>query len=122
MTGLLVVAHGSRKQASNDEVLALANRIEAIADGVFNWVRCAFVQFAAPTFETQIEDLVQCGASTIVVYPHFLGSGSHVSKDIPQLVKAAGELYPHVQIRITPHLGKIDGIQRLILNQAKEFV
>jgi sirohydrochlorin cobaltochelatase len=122
MNALLIVAHGSRKQESNEEVMALVGQIEEMAEGVFDWVRCAFVQFATPSFDSQIEDLVKRGATTVVVFPHFLGSGSHVSKDIPELVKKAAEEHPGLRLRTTPHLGKISGVTGLIFNQAKAFL
>ena len=122
MKGLLIVAHGSRKKASNEEVIALVQQIAEMAAGVFDAVRYAFVQFTLPSFDTQIEDLVKSGATTIVVFPYFIGSGSHVSQDIPHLVKEAEKKYPGVDIRVTPHLGNIAGIKGLIFNQVKEFL
>lgn len=122
MNGLLIVAHGSRKPESNQEVFELTTRIEAMAAGDFDLVRCAFMQFADPTFEAQVESLVAYGADTIVVFPYFIGSGSHVTADIPALVEAAVDRHPDVSIRVTPHLGNMDGIQELILEQVRPFL
>lgn len=121
MNGLLIAAHGSRKQPSNDEVLALAGQIGQLAEGVFDRVLCGFVQFAAPSIETQIEKLVADGVDDIVLFPHFLGSGSHVSEDIPRLVRATENRHPGVRIRVTPHLGELDGLAELILDRVGEF-
>lgn len=122
MNALLIVAHGSRKPESNQEVFELATRLESMAPDAFDFVRCAFMQFASPSFDAQIEDLIDHGADTIVVFPYFIGAGSHVTVDIPSLVEAAVANHPGVSIRITPHLGKVDGIQDLILRQAQMFV
>jgi sirohydrochlorin cobaltochelatase len=122
MKGLLIVAHGSRKQQSNEEITALVRQVEEMAAGIFDAVRYAFVQFSTPAFDTQIEDLVQSGVKTIIVFPYFLGSGSHVSKDIPQLVKEAEVRHPDIEFRVTPHLGIVDGVAHLILNQVQGFL
>lgn len=121
MNGLLIVAHGSRKPEANQEVFELTTRMEVTAAGTFDLVRCAFMQFASPSFESQIEELIATGAGTIVVFPYFIGSGSHVTTDIPALVAAAADNHPDVSIRVTPHLGSLDGIQDLILARVREF-
>ena len=121
MNGLLIVAHGSRKKPSNEEVLDLARQIEQLAAGIYDRVACGFVQFAEPTAESQIEMLVSDGVDQIVLFPYFLGSGSHVSNDIPQLVQQTQSRHPGVRIRVTPHLGNLDGLAQLIFERVKEL-
>jgi sirohydrochlorin cobaltochelatase len=121
MNGLLIVAHGSRKKPSNEEVLALARQIGALATGVYDRVACGFVQFAEPTAESQIEKIVSEGVENIVLFPFFLGSGSHVSNDIPQLVQETRSRHPGLRIRVTPHLGTLDGLAQLIFDRVREF-
>ena len=120
MIGLLIAAHGSRKQSSNEEVLELARQIEELSAGVFDQVACGFVQFAAPTVESQIEELIRGGADTIVLFPYFLGSGSHVSNDIPRLVQQTETRHPGIRFRVTPHLGKLDGLRDLVFENVLE--
>ncbi|KPJ78246.1 MAG: hypothetical protein AMJ54_04545 [Deltaproteobacteria bacterium SG8_13] len=121
MNGLLIVAHGSRKQPSNEEVLDLTRQIRLLAGGVFDRVVCGFVQFAEPTVESQIEKLVSDGVENMVVFPYFLGSGSHVSNDIPRLVQETASRHPGIHIRVTEHLGKLDGLQALIFDAVRKF-
>ena len=121
MKGLLIAAHGSRKQPSNEEVLRLAEQIKELATGAFDRVACGFVQFAAPSVESQIEELVGAGVDTIVLFPYFLGSGSHVSDDIPRLVLETETRHPGVRIRVTPHLGSLDGLQNLIFEKVRDY-
>ena len=121
MKGLLIAAHGSRKRLSNEEVMALTGQIRELAAGVFDRVVCGFVQFATPTVESQIEELVGAGVDSIVLFPYFLGAGSHVSNDIPRLVQDTENRYPGVRVRVTPHLGSLDGLQNLIFEMAKGY-
>ena len=55
----------------------------------------------------------------IVVFPHFLGSGSHVATDIPDLLHQARERHPGVAIRVAPHLGITPGLDVLIHEAVK---
>lgn len=43
-SALLLVAHGSRRAESNDEIRALAARLRSIATEQFNSVTCAFLE------------------------------------------------------------------------------
>ena len=120
MNGLIIAAHGSRKQPSNEEVTALAKQIRTLAAGFFDRVVCGFVQFAEPTVETQIEALVTDGVDNIVLFPFFLGSGSHVTDDIPRLVQEIERRPPGIRIRVTPHLGMLDGLHNLIFDSVRK--
>jgi sirohydrochlorin ferrochelatase len=117
MKALLIAAHGSRRQESNEEILGLARQIEAIAAGQFGAVRAAFLQFTAPSIHSQIDALVESGARSIVVFPFFISSGSHVRVDIPRLLQEARGRHPQIAFTITPHLGSLNGIKHLILQE-----
>ena len=58
-TSLLLVAHGSRREASNDEVRALTTRLRAAADGRFHQVDCAFLELASPLIPDGLVRLIQ---------------------------------------------------------------
>ena len=121
MNALLIVAHGSRKQPSNEEVMTLTEQIRSLAAGVFDRVECGFVQFAEPTVETQVEKLIKQGVDAILLFPYFLGSGSHVTSDIPRLVRDTESRHPGIRVRATPHLGSLDGLQSLIFENVRQF-
>ena len=121
MKGLLIAAHGSRKKPSNEEVLLLTKQIQELAEGEYDMVVCGFVQFALPDVESQIEALVDAGITTIVLLPYFLGAGSHVSGDIPQLVRNTQSRYPKVDIKVTAHLGRLEGLAKFIFDRVKEL-
>lgn len=114
---LIIAAHGSRKKESNREIASLADRLSKKAEGSFERVAHAFLQMAEPRIDKTIQDLVEQGAVKIVIFPFFIGSGSHILVDIPELVKTAQSDYPQVEFRITRHLGKIEGIETVILEE-----
>ena len=114
MKALLIVAHGSRKAAANEEIRTLAERVAAIAAERFDTVRCAFLQLTEPLIPDVIDALVAEGAEEIVAFPFFIAAGSHVHADIPAAILAARDAHPGVIFRITPHLGGCAGIERFI--------
>ena len=117
MKVLIIAAHGSRKKESNLEVASLAARVSKKVIGSFAEVGHAFLQLADPLLEKKIDELVQKGATKIVIFPFFIGSGGHILVDIPELVKKAQSTYPHVEFKLTRHLGKIEAIEDVIIHE-----
>ena len=117
MNALIIAAHGSRKPASNDEVARLTEKIRKNAAGQFEFVAHAFLQFAEPLLEQVIEQMAQKKVTTLVIFPFFIGSGAHITSDIPELVAAARQNHPEITIRTTRHLGKIKAIETVILQE-----
>ena len=117
MKGLLIVAHGSRKQSSNDEVRMLSQAVDVDASG-YDIVECAFLELAEPSIPDGLERCIEQGAHEVVVMPYFLAAGRHVVEDIPQEVSPIAQKYQHVDIRITPHLGASKHMSSIILGLA----
>lgn len=115
MRALLIVAHGSRRAESNEEVRALTDRIREQAGERFGMVECAFLELAEPSIPDGIECALRNGAGEVVVLPYFLSAGRHVAKDIPEQVRTKQLERPDVNIRIVPHLGAAEGIAETML-------
>ena len=47
---LIIVAHGSRKASSNEEVKALGEKVKSLQDKRYALVMTAFLEFANPFF------------------------------------------------------------------------
>jgi sirohydrochlorin ferrochelatase len=117
MNAFLLIAHGSRRTASNDEVRALAQRIADQANGQFDQLACCFLELAEPLIPEAITQLVKSGAQQITVFPYFLAVGAHVAEDIPEAIEAAREHYPKITFNVLPHLGELPSMPHLILQQ-----
>ena len=117
MKALLIVAHGSRRKESNDEVRRLASRINENSGPAFDLVTSAFLEISSPQIDSAVADLIDDGATGIKVFPYFLAAGTHVVNDIPKLIEEEKENFPNVHFEILPHLGALQGISTLILNQ-----
>jgi sirohydrochlorin ferrochelatase len=118
MKALLLVAHGSRRAVSNDEVRALAQRMARQAEG-FDLVDCAFLELAEPLIPEGIARCVARGAAQIQVLPYFLAEGRHVAEDIPREVAAGRLAHPGVVIHLLPHLGLAEGLAGLLIAHAR---
>ena len=119
MQALLVVAHGSRRQSSNDEVRTLATQLAGRAAERYPLVRAAFLELAEPSIPDGIEQCIQAGADKVVVLPYFLVAGRHVAEDIPALVEPKRAQHPAVEIVLAPYLGTAAAISEVLLELAE---
>ena len=119
MKALLVVAHGSRRKESNEEIAALAAKVaERAAGGEFGIVEYAFLELAEPSIPDGIETCLQQGASSVSVLPYFLARGTHVVEDIPEQVAIKQKEHPDSDIHITPYLGTVEDLPDVLLKLA----
>lgn len=119
---LLIVAHGSRRGASNQEVLALGERVRALENPDIQHVEVAFLELAEPSIPDGLARCVDQGAEEIVVFPYFLAAGTHVAEDIPEAMAAFGTQHPGVKLRLASHLGASASLPRAILDVAGQTV
>lgn len=115
MKALLIVAHGSQRAASNDEVRDLAARVGDLAGGCFDRVQTAFLELAEPSIPDGIQACIDAGADEVVVMPYFLSAGRHVSEDIPAEVARKQQEHRRVRIRVADYVGAQPGIADLLV-------
>lgn len=118
MQALLLIAHGSRRQESNDEVRALASKLKKRCHQQYPIIHAGFLELADPLIPNGIELCIEEGAKQITVLPYFLNSGRHVVEDIPHIVADTQKQYPDIKIKISPHLGASDVMLDLIIASA----
>jgi sirohydrochlorin ferrochelatase len=114
---ILLVAHGSRRQASNDEVRELTARLRARrGDGEI--FECAFLELAEPSIPDGIQRCIDGGATEVTVLPYFLSAGRHVAEDIPNEVRPKQVEHPGVRITISDYLGSSALLEDALLQLA----
>lgn len=116
MIGLLLVDHGSRRDAANAALTAMAERLRTLRPDLL--VAHAHMELAQPDIAAGFTALVAAGAGEIRVVPYFLAPGRHASEDIPALVTAAAAAHPQVTWRISECLGPHDLLAELALLRA----
>lgn len=117
MNILIIAAHGSRKETSNREVAELARKLSGKLSHMFDRVTHAFLQFADPLLAQELSAHASRGAKKIVVFPFFIGSGSHILTDIPDLVEKTKRRHPNTGFEITRHLGSLETIEDVIIKE-----
>ncbi len=118
MKVMLLIAHGSRKQAANDEIGELAARVQAMAGDSYAAVLPAFLELAEPDVQQGIDRCVEMGATEIVAVPYFLAAGNHVARDIPGEIACARAGHPEIRIEMSPYVGGHVGMADLVLRCA----
>lgn len=101
--GVIIVDHGSRRDASNQMLHAAAASFAL--DGIYPIVEPAHMELAEPDIATAFRRCVERGAEQVIVFPYFLSPGRHWQQDIPQLVAAAAANYPGVSWIVTAPFG-----------------
>ncbi len=117
---LLIIAHGSRRQASNDEVRRLGERVAGLRSPGIDRVQVAFLELAEPDIAAGLRCCAMAGATEIIVLPYFLAAGTHVAEDIPAELARFADSHPHIQLRLTAHLGASAALPRAMLDMATD--
>ncbi|MTI64828.1 CbiX/SirB N-terminal domain-containing protein [Methylophaga sp.] len=118
MKALLIIAHGSRRQASNQEVSALAEQLRQHPHNDYDLIESAFLELAEPAIPDGVAECVSQGANEVIVFPYFLNSGRHVTEDIPEILDQVRPQYPEVCIVLSQHLGASPVMPDLVLQTA----
>ena len=122
MKALLLIAHGSRRQASNDEVISLANSLMKAMSKEYPIISAAFLELAEPLIPDALDNCLNKGATEIIVVPYFLSAGRHVQTDVPKEVAQWQQNHPDCYVHSVPYIGSSAMMQELIINSIKESV
>lgn len=115
---LIIVAHGSRKDSSNNEVMELGEKVKSLLGDHYSYIMTAFLEFANPSLEESIFSCIERGVNEVVILPYFLASGNHVTRDIPEVVAKIQASYPDVKMILKEHIGSVSGMATLLADMA----
>jgi len=105
MKAVVIVAHGSRRQASNDEVRDLTNVIAKEISNDYPIVETGFLELTEPQIPDAIISCINQGATDVCIVPYFLSAGRHVQEDVPAEVNKAQELHRDIPMQTLTHIG-----------------
>jgi len=117
MKAILLIDHGSRRDAANEMMDCMANLVQAMA-GPDVIARYAHMELAEPSIEAGLRNCVDAGATEVVCFPYMLSPGKHSTGDIPRMVGAAAAAYPGLDVRVTDAFGVHERLAELILGRA----
>ena len=104
MKAILLIDHGSRRDAANEMMNCMANLVQAMA-GPDVAVRYAHMELAEPSISAGVRSCVEAGATELIVVPFMLSPGKHSTGDIPRMVAEAAAGYPTLEVRFTSAFG-----------------
>jgi sirohydrochlorin ferrochelatase len=117
MKAILLIDHGSRRDAANEMMDCMANLVQAMA-GAGVVVRFAHMELAEPSISAGVRSCVEAGATELIVFPYMLSPGKHSTGDIPRLVGQAAAEFPALDVRVTSAFGVHEKLAELILGRA----
>ena len=100
---VLVVGHGTRSIAGVEEFLHLTTHLRA----TFPDRLCAtgFLEFARPTIEEGLWELIEQGATQITAVPGMLMAAGHAKNDIPSEINNFSAKHPEISLTYGVELG-----------------
>ena len=118
MRGLVVLAHGSKVEETNNILLKI---LEEVTEKVkYDLVEGAYLQLMDPSLEDAIKSLYEKGCKDIVVFPFFLFDGNHIREDIPAEIDKIKEKYTDVKIKFLKNIGYDSKLVDIIVERVEE--
>ena len=94
MTGILLLAHGSREGDTEETMTQMTRFVKAQFKNEL--IDEAYLQFRGKNLEKGLLSLMGRGADDIKVIPYFLFEGVHIKEDIPAEIDTFRKAHPDV--------------------------
>ena len=115
MEALIIVAHGSKMESSNNEVLSVVEKVKEKLSNTNTMVSYCFLELVEPSLFLSISNAISHKCEKIKIFPYFLAAGKHVTKDLPCEIKKFKKQYPHIEFELLTHFGLCKGIEEIII-------
>ena len=101
-TALLLIAHGSRSAAANQDLATMA---ESLRLEGFSKVEISYLELAPPNILEGGSACLTPGITTVLMLPYFLSAGIHVQRDLEEARVALAQANPEIQFLLAKPLG-----------------
>lgn len=115
---VLLIAHGSRRNAANQDLVQLAEMLRE--RNRFPIIEIAYLELAEPTIPEGASRCVAAGADEVLMLPYFLSAGVHVQNDLEEYRNEFHATYPATRFRLCAHLGLHPLMLEIVLDRLKE--
>jgi sirohydrochlorin ferrochelatase len=115
-TALVLMAHGSRHAAANEDLRALADKIRAMLR--YDLVVASYLELAEPDIRAACRNCIAAGATDLI--PYFLSAGVHMRRDLTEMRSQLAAQYPNVQFKLAEPLGQHPLLLDVVLQRADE--
>ena len=117
-TGVIVLAHGSKRKAANDGLLKVVQMLRAMRR--WDLVEAAFLQFASPTLKDVAAQLAGDGCGRVVIVPLLLFTGQHVTSDIPEEIERVKRVHRQVEFVYAGNIGPDRRVAEIAADRIEE--
>jgi sirohydrochlorin ferrochelatase len=120
LTALLLIAHGSRQDEANADLLYVVDALRRRPG--FDLVEASFLELAAPTIEQVAADCVARGVERVVLLPYFLSAGIHVRRDLTEIRDRLTARFAEVDFLLGEPLGRHPLLLEVVADRAAQAV
>lgn len=117
---VLLIAHGSRRAAANQDLVELATLLKARSH--YEIIEVSYLELAEPTIPSGGHRCVERGATEVLMLPYFLSAGAHVTSDLEGFRADLAAAHPQVSFKLCPHLGLHPLMIEIVLGRLREGV
>jgi sirohydrochlorin ferrochelatase len=118
-TALLLIAHGSRREEANRELVDVATQLKSRGHPI---VEASYLELADPTIEAGAAACISAGARTVVLLPYFLSPGKHVVEDLSAAREQLAMKYPDLRFLLAESLGRHPLVPGALEDRAREAI
>lgn len=120
MTGVLILAHGSRAKETEETLAKIVAMVKDILD--LEHIASSFLQFSDSNLPKGLSELMALGVNDIKVIPYFLFEGMHIQEDIPKEIDCFLAEHPDVKITLGRTLGADSRLARVLADRIQELI
>ncbi|HHV35245.1 MAG TPA: precorrin isomerase [Syntrophomonadaceae bacterium] len=118
--GVLILGHGSRRQAANEGLKRLAMMVQA---SLSMQAVPTYFQFSRPSLDDGVASYVNDGIKEIIIVPTLLFPGIHLKEDIPEALEKLKQQYgSEVRFHLTPAIGPDPRLAEIIMERVQSAV
>jgi sirohydrochlorin ferrochelatase len=110
---LVLLDHGSRREAADRYLLALAEQLRRRRPGLA--VQIAHLELVPPSLADALARCDAAGCGRVWVYPLLLSAGTHLERDLPEQIARGASAHPRLQIALLEPLGSRPELADLVL-------
>lgn len=118
MKGVLIIAHGSRRESTVDTMDYITGLVREKLLEVP--IVSSYMEFAYPSVLEGLEQLRSKGVTDIIAVPYFLFEGIHIKKDIPGELEKFRLANPEITVNMVGTLGKDRRLAEILSERIKE--
>ena len=115
MEAVLVLAHGSKRQETEEILNSLIGKVKIKTGN--ERVYPAYLQFSEQDLEKTVSELYEQGVRIIKMIPLFIFNGVHVTQDIPEEIERIRSKYNDLNIVYSKHIGDDDKLADIIVDR-----